>query len=335
MKAYEVQKFGMENLTLVDAAIPQLGATDVLVKFRAASLNYRDLMFVKGEYNPNAKLPAVPFSDGAGEVASVGANVTKWNIGDRVCPILMQGWLDGPLTPEKRRTAIGAGDLPGVLREYGAFNENGLVQIPEHLSFDQASTLPCAAVTVWNALVVSGEVRSGDTVLVLGTGGVSLFALQLGKLLGARVLITSSRDEKLERAKRLGADETINYRTFPEWDKEILRLTGGAGVDHVIEVGGAGTLSKSVRCVRMGGHIAMIGVLSGSGNFDPRTLLMKAVRMQGILVGSRRMFEQMNEFIAAHRLIPVIDKKFRFSEAAESLRCMESGEHFGKIVIQY
>ncbi|MGH9593163.1 MAG: zinc-dependent alcohol dehydrogenase family protein, partial [Bryobacteraceae bacterium] len=217
MKSYEVKRFGIENLRLVDVAVPQPAAGEVLVKFGAASLNYRDLLFIKGEYNPKARLPAIPLSDAAGEVASVGAEVTKWKTGDRVCPILMQGWLDGPLSPEKRRTALGAGDLPGVLREYGVFNENGLVKIPEHLSPVQGATLPCAAVTVWNALVESGGLRQGETVLTLGTGGVSLFALQLAKSFGARVFITSSSDQKLRRAEQLGADEVINYKSTPEW----------------------------------------------------------------------------------------------------------------------
>ena len=335
MKTYEVREFGIEHLALVESSIPQAAANEVLVKFHAASLNYRDLLFVKGEYNPKARLPAIPFSDGAGEIHAVGADVKKWNVGDRVCPILMQGWLDGPLTTEKRRTAMGAGDLPGVLRENGTFDENGLVKIPDRLTFEQAATLPCAAVTAWNALVVSGNLQSGDTVLTLGTGGVSLFALQLAKLLGARVIITSGNDEKLEKAKRLGADETIHYKKTPEWDKEVLRLTNGAGVDHVIEVGGAGTLPKSLRSVRLGGHIAVIGVLAGPGEFDPRGLLMKAVRMQGILVGSRLMFEDMNKFIEANGMLPIIGKTVGFTEAGLALRYMESGEHFGKIVLRF
>jgi NADPH:quinone reductase-like Zn-dependent oxidoreductase len=333
MKVYEVRQFGIENLVLVERAEPEPTANEVVVKFHSVSLNYRDLMFVKGVYNPKARLPAVPFSDGSGEVVAVGANVKKWKVGDRVCPIFTQTWLDGSLSIEKRRTTLGAGDLDGVLREFGTFDENGLVEVPGHLSFDEAATLPCAAVTAWNALVVSGNLKAGDTVLILGTGGVSIFALQFAKMHGARVIVTSSSDQKLTKAKNLGADERINYTKTPDWDKEVLRLTNRIGVDHVVEVGGAGTLSKSFNSVRIGGHVAMIGVLAGAGEFDPRSVLMKAVRMQGILIGSRRMFEEMNSAIVGNRLKPVIDRTFAFKEASEALKYMEGGSHFGKIVI--
>jgi len=335
MKVYEVRQFGIENLVLAERAEPQPKANEVVVKFRAASLNYRDLMFVKGLYNPKAKLPAVPFSDGSGEVVAVGTDAKKWKVGARVCPIFTQAWQDGPLTIEKRRTTLGGGDLDGVLREYGAFDEEGLVEIPQHLSYEEAATLPCAAVTAWNALVVSGNVKAGETVLTLGTGGVSMFALQFSKMHGSRVIATSSSDTKLQKAKELGADEIINYKKTPEWDKEVLHLTNGVGADHVVEVGGAGTLAKSLNSLRIGGHVAMIGVLAGAGEFDPRVVLMKAVRMQGMLVGSRRMFEEMNNAIETNRLKPVIDKIFSFKEVPEALRYMERGAHFGKIVVGF
>ena len=334
MQVYEVQQFGIENLALAERPEPQPGANEVVVKFHAASLNYRDLMFVKGTYNPKARLPTVPFSDGAGEVVAVGADVRKWKVHDRVCPIFTQAWLEGSLSIEKRRTTLGAGDLDGVLREYGAFDENGLIEIPGHLSFEEAATLPCAAVTAWNALVVSGNLKAGETVLTLGTGGVSVFALQFAKMHGARVIVTSSSDKKLEKAKDLGANEIINYKKTPDWDKEVLNLTNRIGVDHVVEVGGAGTLSKSLNSVRIGGHVAVIGVLAGAGDFDPRSVLMKSVRMQGMLVGSRRMFEEMNNAIEINQMKPVIDKIFAFREASEALRYMESGSHFGKIVVR-
>jgi NADPH:quinone reductase-like Zn-dependent oxidoreductase len=335
MKAYEVRQFGIENLAPVERDEPQASAREVVVKFHAASLNYRDLMFVKGTYNPKAKLPAVPFSDAAGEVVATGSDVTRWKIGDRVCPIFMQGWIEGAPTLQKNRTALGAGDRDGVLREYGAFDENSLVKIPDSLSYEEAATLPCAAVTAWNALVRSGNLKAGETVLTLGTGGVSVFALQFARMHGARVVATSSSDEKLERARELGASLTVNYRSAPDWDKEVLSLTNKTGVDHVIEVGGAGTLGKSLNSVRIGGHIALIGVLAGGGDFDPRGLLMKSVRLQGIYVGSREMFEELNRAIEANGLKPVIGKTFAFAEAREALRYMESGSHFGKIVIKY
>ena len=335
MKVYEVKEFGIENLALVNREEPQPGTNEVLVKFHAASLNYRDLMFVNGVYNPKAKLPAVPFSDGAGEVTAVGSNVTRWKVGDRVCPIFTQGWIEGEPSLQKNRATLGAGAMDGVLREYGAFDENGLVQIPEHLSFEEAATLPCAAVTAWDALVDSGRLKAGQTVLALGTGGVSIFALQLAKMHGARVIITSSSDEKLERAKELGADETINYKSAPSWDKEVLSRTNKIGVDHVIEVGGAGTLSKSLNSVRVGGHVALIGVLASGNDFNPLSVLMKNVRLHGILVGSRQMFEDMNSAIEANKLKPVIDKTFAFEEVREALKYLESGSHFGKIVVKF
>jgi NADPH:quinone reductase-like Zn-dependent oxidoreductase len=335
MKAYEYRQFGLENLTLVERDEPRAGPYEVVIRFHAAALNYRDLMFAKGVYNPRARLPAVPVSDGAGVVTAVGEGVTRWKVGDRVCPIFTQGWLEGGPSAQKNRTALGAGDLDGVLRESAAFHENGLVRIPEHLSFQEAATLPCAAVTAWNALVDAGNLKAGDTVLTLGTGGVSVFALQLAKLHGARVIATSSSDEKLARMRELGADETVNYKQTPDWDKQVLRLTGGAGVDHVVEVGGAGTLAKSTNATRVGGHVSVIGVLATGGDFNPVSILMKSLRLQGIFVGSRQMFEDLNRAISASRLKPVIDRTFSFGEAREALKYMESGAHFGKIVLEY
>jgi len=333
MKAFEIQQFGIDELALVERENPTLQANEVLVKFHAVSLNYRDLMMVKGWYNPRLKMPLVPFSDGAGEVVAVGESVTKFKVGDRVCPIFHQAWIDGEVSFPKAKQALG-GDIDGCLREFGAFDENGLVHIPQHLSYEEAAALPCAAVTAWNALAVSGKVQKDDFVLLQGTGGVSLFALQFAKILGAKTIITSSSDEKLERAKQLGADFTINYKEEPDWDKKVLEITEKRGVDHVVEVGGAGTMQKSINAVKMGGHIAVIGVLSGKGDFNPTSILMKAVKMQGIFVGSREMFEEMNEFISENKLKPVVDKVFEFSEAKIALKTMESASHFGKIVVK-
>lgn len=333
MKAYEIQEFGIDNLALVEREKPSPKETEVLVKFHAVSLNYRDLMMIKGWYNPKLKTPLVPFSDGAGEVVEVGNKVTKFKVGDRVMPTFMQGWHDGGVSFDKARTALG-GDLDGVLREFGTFNEDGLVCIPDHLSFEEAATLPCAALTAFNALYESGGLKPDDTILLQGTGGVSIFALQLASVLGCRIIITSSSDGKLEKAKELGATDFINYKKTEDWDKEVLNLTEKRGVDHIVEVGGAGTLQKSINAVRMGGHIAVIGVLSGKGDFDPTSILMKAVRLQGIFVGSRQMFEALNQMLCQHNhLKPVIDKTFVFDEAKEALKYMESGSHFGKIVI--
>lgn len=334
MRAYEIQEFGIDKLALVERDTPEPGPNEVLVRMRAASLNYRDMMVVSGTYNPRMKLPAIPFSDGAGEVVAVGDAVSKWKIGDRVCSTVIPGWIDGEPSAEKSKTAIAAGGADGILREYAVFNEEAIVGVPEHLSFDEAATLPCAAVTAWNALVVSGKIKAGDTVLTLGTGGVSIFALQIAKHFGARVISTSSSIEKLETVRQLGADEAINYREREDWDKAVLELTDGRGVDHVVEVGGTGTLTKSVKSVRVGGHIALIGALDMAGEFNPVPIFMKGIRVQGIFIGSREMFEGLNAMMAASKIKPVVDRVFDFSEACEALKFMESGSHCGKIVIK-
>jgi NADPH:quinone reductase-like Zn-dependent oxidoreductase len=334
MKTYEYSKLGLDYLALVERPLPRPAANEVVVKFHAASLNFRELLFAWGLYNPNPRLPAVPGSDGAGEVAELGEGVTHWKIGDRVCPIFMQGWIDGPITPPAPRTALGGGDLDGTLREYGAFHENGLVRIPDHLSFEEAATYPCAAVTAWQALVNVGKIKAGDTILTLGTGGVSIFAIQIAKLHGARVIATSSSDEKLARVRQLGADATINYKTTADWDAEVIRLTEGAGVDHVVEVGGAGTLPRSVNATRLGGLVSVIGVLSQGAGLDSLKVLMKSLHVQGIFVGSRQTFEDLNRAVTVARSKPVIGRTFAFGQLREALEYMRSGSHFGKIVIR-
>jgi len=335
MKAYEVQEFGIDKLALVDRPDPEPGRSDVLVKFHAASLNYRDVMVVSGSYNPKMKLPAVPLSDGAGEIVAIGEGVTRWNVGDRVMPIFAQRWFDGDSSEEKRRTSLGAGaDWDGVLREFGTFSQEAIVRIPEHLSYEEASTLPCAALTAWNAVEFSGKVKPGESVLTLGTGGVSIFAAQFAKISGARVISTSGSSEKIAKLHDLGFTETVNYREREDWDKAVLEFTGKPGVDHVVEVGGAGTLAKSINAVRIGGHIALIGALTGAAGFNPTTVFMKAIRLQGIFTGPRSMFEEMNKAISVNKMHPVIDRVFEFDEALEALKYMESGAHFGKIVVR-
>lgn len=334
MRAFVFEdRFSPDALRLVERPQPKPGPGQALVRVRANSLNYRDLVVASGGYGRHVKLPLIPVSDGAGEVVEVGAGVTRVQPGSRVAAIFMQSWLAGGLTEESAKSALG-GAMDGMLAEYVVLDEDGLVPIPEHLSYAEAATLPCAAVTAWNALVVEGGMRAGESVLVLGTGGVSIFALQFARLHGARVIATSSSDDKLARAIALGASDGINYRQTPEWSKRVLELTGGAGVDHVVEVGGAGTLPQSFRAVRFGGRISLIGVLSEPGaQVDPRPLLMKGVRLQGIYVGSREMFASMNRAVALSGLRPVIDRVFPFVEAAEAYRYMKAAGHFGKIVI--
>jgi NADPH:quinone reductase-like Zn-dependent oxidoreductase len=335
MKAYEIRTgFGIDALTLCERPDPKPGVGQVILKMRAFSLNYRDLMVVKGLYNPRLRLPMVPFSDGVGEVVECGEGVSTVKKGQRVTPIFMQRWLSGELTEAKARSALGGGP-DGVLAELVVLKEEGVVPVPEHLSDEEAACLPCAGVTAWHALVAEGEIKAGDTVLLQGTGGVSIFALQIAKLMGANPIITSSSDAKLERALGLGASLGINYQSTPEWDDKARAATGGRGVDHVVEVGGAGTLERSLRAVRLGGRISLIGVLTGnSGQVNPLPILMKNIRAQGIFVGSREMFEALNRAIALHKVRPVIDKVFEFADVKAALAHMESGSHFGKIAVR-
>ena len=333
MKAVQIERFGIDELAFNEIDRPTPMAGEVLVRMRASSLNYRDLMMVEGTYNSRLKLPLVPFSDGAGEVVEVGEGVSRWKVGDRVCPIFMQGWVDGELDYSKSKSTLG-GDLDGCLRQYAAFNEAGLVRIPDHLSFEEAACLPCAGVTAWNALMVSGGLQKGDTVLCQGTGGVSLFALQFAKAAGAEVTITSSSNDKLERAKGLGADHVINYREREDWDTVALELTNKRGVDHVVEIGGPGTLQRSMRAVKTGGHIAVIGVVAGKGEFTNVPIFMKALKLIGVFVGSRVMFEDMNRFVTDKSIRPVVDSTFEFDQVRDALELMKSGGHFGKILVR-
>jgi NADPH:quinone reductase-like Zn-dependent oxidoreductase len=342
MKVIELQNgFGIDNVNLAERPDPKPGPGQVLLRMRAFSLNYRDLLVVKGSYNPKLRLPLVPLSDGVGEVVGVGDGVTRVKIGDRVAGIFMQKWLAGDLNEEKARSALGGGSRAtpetasdGMLAEKVVLHEDGVVRVPDHLTDEEAATLPCAAVTAWHALVSAGRLKAGDTILTLGTGGVSLFALQFAKIHGARVIITSSSDQKLGRARQMGADGGINYKSNAEWEEKVRDLTGSIGVDHVVELGGVGTLGKSLRSVRMHGRVSLIGVLTGAGQVNPMPALMKNVCVQGIYVGSRDMFEAMNRAIALHQLRPVVDRVFPFDQIRDALRYMESGSHFGKIALR-
>ena len=335
MKQWQIPAFGIDKLALVDAPAPELAAGQVLVQVHAVSLNYRDLMTVTGAYNPKLKLPRVPLSDGAGEVLAVGPGVTDLQEGERVAAIFMQNWLDGPPSAAKYKGALG-GDIDGMFTRQIALPAASLVKIPDTLSYEQAATLPCAAVTAWNA-IKAANIRSGDTVLIQGTGGVSIFALQFAKALGCRVLGTSSSDQKLARAAGLehaALDAGVNYRSIPNWAEWALEQTLGEGVDLVVEVGGAGTFAQSMQAARIGGTIAQIGVLSQSTEpLAVAPILRKQLRVQGIYVGSRQDFEQMNRAITQLQLQPVIDRVFPLAEAREAFRAMQAGSHFGKLVV--
>lgn len=335
MQAYQVQSAaGIDAIGQVELADPQPQAGQVLVRMRAASLNFRDLIVTKGGYARNDRCPVIPLSDGAGEVIGIGEGVTRFQPGDRVVNCFFEDWESGEVTEEQFRTARGGG-IDGVLAEQVVFSERALLPIPTHLSFEQAATLPCAAVTAWQALVTLGRIQAGDTILTLGTGGVSLFALQLAKLHGATVIITSSSDDKLERARQLGADETINYRSTADWEVAVRRLTDDRGVDNVIELGGPGTLAKSLSCTRLGGRVSLIGVLTGvEGTVNPLPALFNRLTIEGIYVGSRSMFAAMNRAISANSLEPVIDRVFGFAEAVDAYRYLRTANHFGKVVIR-
>jgi NADPH:quinone reductase-like Zn-dependent oxidoreductase len=335
MKQYRLEKAeGAEGFRLVlrDVEQPQPGPGQVLVRVRATSLNYRDHLAKVGNDPKSEGL--VPLSDGAGEIAAIGEGVTRFAVGDRVAGIFFQGWQSGRFQMKYHQTALGGG-LPGMLTEYVVLAEDGVVSIPDYLSFDEAATLPCAAVTVWQALFARGGLQPGETVLALGTGGVSIFGLQMAAAAGAQVIITSSSDGKLARAYELGASKMVNYRLTPDWDKEVWQLTEKQGVDHVLEVGGPGTLEKSMNAVGAGGHIALIGVLTGFGS-SPSTfpLVARNVRLDGVYVGSRAHFEEMNAFLTQHQIHPVIDQTFAFEDAEAAFATMASGSHFGKIVVR-
>jgi len=332
MHVWQISSFGIDSLEFAERPEPEAGPGQVVVRVHAISFNYRDLLMVKGIYNPKLKLPRIPCSDGAGEVVALGEGVTQWKPGDRVAGIFMQNWIDGPPTPEKIKGALG-GDIDGMLAEFVVFDERGLVAIPEHLSFQEAATLPCAAVTAWNALATV-DIKPGSTVLIQGTGGVSLFALQFARLRGAKVLGISSSNDKLARAFDLGLDAGVNYSDVPEWDRWAIEQTG-EGVDLVVEVGGVGTLPRSLRALRMGGAIAQVGVLTGTTADEPLTLppiLHKQARIHGIYVGSRQDFLDMNKAISLTQLRPV-GEDFPWTHARQVLARLEEASHFGKLVM--
>jgi NADPH:quinone reductase-like Zn-dependent oxidoreductase len=327
MRVYRLPQAGkIDDLTLTTGDRPTAAHGQAVVRLRATSLNYRDLMIVRNQYSRGGVRPGlVPLSDGAGEVVEVGPGVTRVKVGDRVAGIFHQGWIGGEITDEVAGTALG-----------GDFDAAGLVHVPDGLSFDEAATLPCAAVTAWNALMSGSQpVRPGEVVLTQGTGGVSTFAIQFAAAAGARVISTSSSDAKLNRARALGATETINYAATPDWEKAALELTGGRGVDHVVDVGGAGTLPRSLRCVRRGGTVNVIGLLTGGGGeINPLVLIPRGTVMRGIYVGSREMFQDMSRAIVANAIKPVIDRTFEFEQAADAYRHLESASHVGKVVVR-
>jgi NADPH:quinone reductase-like Zn-dependent oxidoreductase len=322
---------GVDGLKIQTEAPATLGPTAVRVRLRAATLNYRDLMVLKGWYPVSGAGPLVPGSDGAGDVTETGSAVTRFKVGDRVTTSFFPDWVEGRMSLPRIATALGAGSA-GTLGEEIVLDERGLIATPAHLDYAQAASLTCAGVTAWNALFETGGIKPGQTVLLLGTGGVSIWALQLARAAGVRVIITSSSDTKLERARTLGADALINYTKIPEWSTEVRKLTGGEGVDLVLEVGGEKTAPQSLASVRMQGTVVIIGGVSGFGGaINPRSLIVGATRVQGVYVGSRQMHEDLARFVAGAKIAPVVDKVFAFGDAPDAYRHFEAGKHFGKV----
>jgi NADPH:quinone reductase-like Zn-dependent oxidoreductase len=331
-----VDGVGLDHLKVVELPDPKPGPGEVLIRMRAACLNYRDLIMVSAPYGGgNTPLPLTPLSDGCGVVEAVGEGVTRVKPGDRVSSLFFQKWLSGKPTPQTQASALGL-PIPGVARELAVYHEDGVSKVPDYLTDHQVSTLACAALTAWRALFEDARLEPGDTVVLQGTGGVSIFGLQFAHAAGYRTIVTSSSDEKLERAKALGADHTINYKATPEWGKAAREITGGRGVDFVMEVGGAGTLTESLRAITLMGHIAIIGVLAGFAEpLNIGTMIGTGAKLQGVSVGSRAMFEAMTKAMALHRIEPVVDKVYPFTEAKAAFEAMRAGEHFGKIVLEF
>ncbi len=333
MRAYEiVSEGGVDALALNERQTPEPGMGEILVAVRASAINYRDLSTIEDPVARGIVYPRIPNSDAAGEVIAVGDGVTHFRAGDRVAGCFFQNWSDGSISAAAMASAMG-GPIDGVLAEEVVLSEAGAVHIPPHLSYEEGATLPCAGLTAWNCLVEQGCLKPGKTALFLGTGGVSIIGLQIAKMMGARTIITSSSEAKLERASGLGADELINYRENPDWQARVLELTDGAGVDVTIETGGGGTLEKTMEATRIGGTISLIGVLTG-GAINPTTVMRKSIRLQGVYVGSRRMFEDMNAALALNRVHPVIDQVFEFEDARTAYHTMRGAGHFGKLVVK-
>ncbi|MEX1034743.1 MAG: NAD(P)-dependent alcohol dehydrogenase [Sneathiella sp.] len=333
MKAWVIKgEGGIDSLDLIERDIPKPGPGEILVRLRANSINYRDLSTIKNARARGIAEPRIPNSDGAGIVEEVGDGVDIFKAGDRVVGTFFQNWLSGPIHDEAMASALG-GPIDGLLCEYAILKEEGALPIPDNLSFEEAATLPCAGLTAWNCLIEAGQARAGQTVLLLGTGGVSIFAQQITKATGIRTILTSSSDEKLDHAKQLGAKEVVNYREHPDWDKRVMEMTEGRGVDLVVEVGGAGTLEKSIASVRLGGRISLVGVLTG-GQIDPTSIMRKSITLQGIYVGPRDMFARLNAALLHNDIHPVVDATVDFRDAKDAYRMMENAGHFGKIVIK-
>ncbi len=337
MKAYQIRdEWSLEHIELVEIPKPSPGPREVLVEMKASSLNYRDMVVANRGYgSKTGNLPLIPVSDGVGIVRELGDGVSRVAIGDRICPLFMQGWISGPPNRERLSTTLG-GPIDGVMAEFRCFPQDSVSKVPEELTDLEASTLPCAALTAWSALIEEGKLQPGESVLIQGTGGVSLFALQFAKICGARCILISGSNEKMKRAQELGADEVLNYQDLPEWGKQVRDFSGGEGVDHIVEVGGPETLPQSLRAIRPGGTISMIGVLSGSEMKAQLGLIVtRQIRLQGITVGHRDGFEAMASAINASGMKPIVDQVYPFTSLPEAMHSLSEAKHFGKICLEF
>jgi NADPH:quinone reductase-like Zn-dependent oxidoreductase len=335
LRAMQLAEFGIDHLREIMLDDPEPGPGQVLVKFAAASVNYRDFLIAEGKFAPPKDLPIIPLSDGAGEVVALGSGVSALRVGDLVTPLFFPRWQTGDALGNERAISTGL-EGPGCLRELGVFDESAVVKVPDHLGPDEAACFPCAGLTAWSALMTTAGLAVGDTVCVLGTGGVSIFALQFAKAMGATVIVTSRSDEKLARARQLGADHVVNYQKTPEWGPVVKALTGGRGVDVVVEIGGTVTLKQSIRAIRRGGHIPIVGALTGAQmDLQVTDLIMSNAHLHGIGVGNRASYEDMMSFVAEHRIAPVIDRRYSFEESATAIRDIDQGKHFGKLIVSW
>jgi NADPH:quinone reductase-like Zn-dependent oxidoreductase len=337
MRVFQIEgEWGMDNLKLSERPLPDPGPGQVLVRMKASSLNFRDLLVPERGYGSHTgTLPLIPLSDGVGEVSAIGPGVRRVAVGDRVCPTNFQRWTGGEPDLERLTQSLG-GPVDGTMAEYMCLSEEGVVKVPAYLTDIEAATLPCAALTAWSALTICGKVKPGDRVLVQGCGGVALFALAFAKLLGGQVTVISSSEERIARARALGADAAVNYRAVPEWAKATRDITGGRGYDFIFELGGEKTLPQSLRCVRPGGTLAMIGVLTGGAMAASLGLVVtRQVRLQGVTVGHRDGFEAMVRALEQHRIRPVVDRVFAFGELKQAMARLKSGAQFGKVCISH
>ncbi|PWN63715.1 zinc-dependent alcohol dehydrogenase family protein [Chryseobacterium viscerum] len=336
MKAYQVNKeYSISSLELVDKSYPKLLPNEVLVKMKANSLNYRDLMVVIGYSSWKPPVGRVPVSDGVGIIVEKGSAVTTLAINDRVAGLFLPKWIDGNLTDEKTGGSLGGAKTDGLLQEYAVFHENEVIKVPDFLSDEEAATLPCAGLTAWHGIMEKGDLKPGTTVLIQGTGGVSLFSAQFALMAGAEVILLSSSDEKLELGKKMGINHLINYRQIPEWEKNVMDITGGRGVNHIVEVVGGSNINRSMDVIALDGTIAVIGLIGGlSAELNTVKIMSRQIRLQGIEVGSKEMFTHMNEALAAHQIHPVIDRVYPFEDVKSAFSHLEKGAT-GKIVIKY